>query len=158
MLSCQGLQSPTEPKGVARHPHPLRYWLHQMLATLRNRAKNRFYNESVLRINRANSPPGEDTLCQGGTTPPTSSPSLPSTRSPPLSAEGLGTTPQLPYRQSMASPLQEGWGSKVQQLEKTPAPGGVDCSTGTPGFPPSSPHVSPGKWVLRVSHTGPLHR
>lgn len=55
-----------------RHPHPLRYWLHQMLATLRNRAKNRFYNESVLRINRANSPPGEDTLHQGGTTPPTS--------------------------------------------------------------------------------------
>lgn len=60
------------PRNVQRsnpcHPHPIHCWLHQMLATLRNRAKNRLYNESVLRITWANSPSGEDTVCQGATT------------------------------------------------------------------------------------------
>lgn len=65
-------------KGRPCHSHPLRYWLHQMLATLRNKAENSLYNESVLRITWANSPPGEDTL-------PGRHHHLPSQPGPPLS-------------------------------------------------------------------------
>lgn len=81
-------------RGRPCHPYPLQYELHQMLATLRNRAKNRLHNESVLRITRANSPPGEDTLPGRHHLLPPPSPAWPISRpflqSPPQSTQDLG--------------------------------------------------------------------
>lgn len=112
LLSCQGLWSPTEPKGVARDPHPLRHRLHQMLAALRNRAENRPGNESALRINRANSPPGEGTLCQGGVALPPPSPACLPPGAPHCQQRAWGTAPHCPTDRAWPAPLREGWGSK----------------------------------------------
>lgn len=157
LLSCQGLWSPTEPKGVARHPHPLRHRLHQMLAALRNRAENRPGNESALRINRANSPPGEGTLCQGGVALPPPSPACLPPGAPHCQQRAWGTAPHCPTDRAWPAPYEKGGGQRAAAEEHT-------CSRRRgrwpwdPGFPPSSPQASPGKGVLRVRHAGPPHR
>lgn len=138
-------------KGRPCHPHPLRYWLHQMLATLRNRAKNRFYNESVLRINPANSPPREDSAREAPP-PPTSQPTptpWPFTWSPRQTAEGLGQLyPNCHADRVVGMPIcTPRWpGPYVKEPEMKGAETGetallqaeLDSSTKTLGFLPTS--------------------